>query len=947
MHRETGFLSFSRRAGIGFLMTALVSPLMSQTDDVDESEIDEDIYVMDAFDVEGIKGSQAVAIDIKKQTLQMVDAIVAEDIGKFPDNNVVEALQRVAGVQVTGRSRGEVSTVHIRGLSDVTTTLNGRNVFTSSGRSVSLQDIPASLLNRVDIYKTRSADLIEHGIAGVIDVRTNRPFFFDEERNMIAVRETYTELSDSYDPNVSAMFSNVWKTDYGKFGALINVSYAETNWKDISATSGAMVPFITEAGSEEFGFTPLERIFESSSKVQESPLWQPGLEAGLPSEEGSTLTWTPVGSDTSVEVPYYLSRDAVFTSNMDGHRERSAVNAVLQYSPNDRSIYTFEAFYTGYREDWTNNLMFTFADWWGGWDDIGVDVEDAFELYPGTNIIKSRVTPYAYGFMSADKTVQKTDSYVYALNGERHIGDNLKITGDLSYQDSEFENTFIAARTDRSCYALDVDFNDGDGVPSFFFRDNPDTDIDESDLTDPSLWTIAQFYDNAGYSKGSALTGTLDGVYEMPDLKFIENIKFGVRYDDRDAEEGAYPSQAEAYLGKSLADYPELQTIISGFYDGRADIPDSAVFISGDYLYEHADEMRELWGITKPEMERNFLINEKNYAAYLMTDLRYDLGEASALSAQMGVRYVKNERDLDFITDSKSMSDDTVLPSFMLLYDVTRDFRIRASYGETIRYPSFSDLNPTITYTDDVTGIGYGTASGGNPDLKPTESKNYDLSFEYYYAQASMFYVTAFKREVDGLVVDFRKRVYATSPTYGENYPYILSAPDNASNGELNGWEFGAVWFPENVPDWLNGFGVQASYTLLDSEQEIPVTNDAGEVTGVTKTPFFNVSDKSYSIVLAYEKPKYSVRLSYVWRDDFLSSYEAAQFANPLGIYCDAQVSLNLQVSYNLTDDLVLTFDAVNLTDEEYHSYYEYEDTNNFNNWLISRTFAVGMRYSF
>jgi TonB-dependent receptor len=928
-------------------MTALVSPLAAQSELGDDVNVDDDVYVLDAFNVEGIKGSQAVAIDIKKNTLQMVDAIVAEDIGKFPDNNVVEALQRVAGVQVTGRARGEVSTVHIRGLDDVTTTLNGRNIFTTSGRSVSLQDIPASLLNRVDIYKTRSSDLIEHGIAGVIDVRTNRPFFFDEEKNMIALRGTYTELSDSFDPNVSAMFSNVWKTKYGKFGALINVSYAETNWKDISITAGAMVPFVTEEGADQFGFIPLERIFADSDYVQESPLWQPGLEAGLPTDEGSTLTWTPVGSDTSVEVPYYLSRDAVFSSNMDGHRERSAVNAVLQYAPNDRSVYTFEAFYTGYREDWTNNLMFTFVDWWDGWSDVGVNVEDAFELYEGTNIIKSRITPSAYGFMSADKTVQKTDSYVYALNGEWHIGDNLKLVADVSYQDSEFENTFIAARTDRSCYAVDVDFNTGDGTPAFTFWDDPDTEVDESDLTDPSLWTIAQFYDNAGYSKGSALNGTLDGVYETPEWKFIDNFKFGIRYDDRDAEEGAYPAQAEAYSGKSLADYPELQTIVSGFYDGRTDMPDSAVFISGDYLYENADEMREFWGITKPDMERNFTITEKNYAAYLMTDLSHRFTETSGLSGQIGVRYVKNERDLDFITDSQTSKDDTFLPSIMLLYDVTKDFRIRASYGETIRYPNFTDLNPTITYSDDVTNIGYGTAEGGNPDLKPTESKNYDLSFEYYMAQTTMIYATAFKREVDGLVVDFRKRVYATSPTYGENYPYILSAPDNASNGELNGWEFGAVWFPENVPDWLNGFGVQASYTILDSEQDIPVTNDAGEVTGTTTTPFFNVSDKSYSVVLAYERPKYAIRLSYVWRDDFLSAYEAASFANPLGIYFDEQVSLDLQLSYNITDNMTLTFDAVNLTDEEYHSYYEYESTNNFGNWLISRTFSVGMRYSF
>src|SRR6187431_3080152 len=107
--------------------------------------------------VTGIRESMTQALEIKRESIQLVDAIVAEDIGKFPDNNAVEALQRVPGVQVTDRARGEVGKVAIRGLDDVTTTINGRNIFTASGRQVALADVPASLLNRVDIYKTRSA----------------------------------------------------------------------------------------------------------------------------------------------------------------------------------------------------------------------------------------------------------------------------------------------------------------------------------------------------------------------------------------------------------------------------------------------------------------------------------------------------------------------------------------------------------------------------------------------------------------------------------------------------------------------------------------------------------------------------------------------------------------------------------------------------------------------
>src|SRR5690606_19143441 len=160
---------------------------------------------LDRVEVRGLRASMIDALQIKQGSMQIVDAIVAEDIGKFPDNNLVEALQRVTGVQTTDRGGGEVSTVSIRGLNDVTTTINGRNIFTASGRAVALADIPASLLSSVEIYKTRSASLIETGIAGVIDIHTHRPFDFDGATAVVAARTIHQEQSKQPDPNLSAL----------------------------------------------------------------------------------------------------------------------------------------------------------------------------------------------------------------------------------------------------------------------------------------------------------------------------------------------------------------------------------------------------------------------------------------------------------------------------------------------------------------------------------------------------------------------------------------------------------------------------------------------------------------------------------------------------------------------------------------------------------------------
>lgn len=917
-------------------LTLGAGSLIAQTDETKDTENLDDVYVLDVFEVVGIRESYEKAVEIKRQSYQTIDAIVAEDIGKFPDNNLVEALQRVTGVQVTNRASGEIASVSIRGLDDITTTINGRNIFTASGRSVALQDVPASLLARVDVYKTRAAEQIETGIAGVIDIRTHRPFNFEGDRYTVALRGTYQEQSDEIDPNVSVLASTTWENDLGKFGALVNVSYARTSYRDQSVTAGAMVPFLTEDAPD--GWVPYERIFLTDGRVTENPIWQAGLESGLPDEEGSTLLMN------GEEVEYLLSRDAVFQSDFTGERERSATNIALQWAPNDKSVYTFEVFYNSYDNESFNNLLFSFVDWWG---DLGADPSSTVVLYPGTNIVKERTVGSVYGFTSGDLTVGETDTYLYAFNADWTIGDNFKLKADASYQTSEYTTDFFAMRAERVAPSIWVDFNPGNGVTAFGFADNASTTVDESDLTDASLWTIAQLYDNGNYYKGEAKTISLDGQY-FPDWGFVKDIKFGFRADDRNASEGQRTADA-GVLGLSLADHPELWSVNSDFFDGESDVPTSWVVPNGYYIMDHADEIRELYNSTigstlatgsDVKCTENFNVDELTLNAYVQSSFSTDIA-GRILSGQIGFRYVDVDTDMVFGEGSASASADKILPSMTISYELMPDLRVRASYGQTLRRPSFANLNPNITYVEDVTNIGYGTASGGNPNLKPVESKNYDLSLEYFLNSASALYVTAFQRDIEGLVVSYRKRV-----TY-EDYDYILTQPDNATDGELKGWEFGAIYFPEDLPGILKGFGVQASYTILDSSQTNPITSDSGEVTGYQESSMFGVSDTSYSVVLAYERGKISSRLSYVWRDDFLYTNESASFANPLGIYRKAECSLDFSLTYNITKNWAVTFDATNLTNELYQSYYQYSDTNNFGTSLYSRTFSIGTRYSF
>ncbi|WP_235515914.1 TonB-dependent receptor [Sphingomonas sp. Leaf9] len=893
----------------------------------------------DEIVVTGVRASILGALNIKRNSTQVVDSIVAEDVGKLPDNNVIEALQRVSGIQVTNRTGGEAAGISIRGLPDALTTMNGRNIFTASGQAFALADIPANLVKRIDVYKTRAADQIETGIAGQIDVFTRRPFDFDGFAISGVARGIYNEQADSFNPNVSALISNRWETGIGDIGVLVSGSYSRTKFRDMSVTSGAMVPFVTE--NPPPGYTPLQRVFP------ETGAWEPGRERGLPTAAGSTFLLD------GRQVPYYLSRDAVFSPDVSGTRERPAVNAAVQWSPNNSSTYTAEFFWNQFSATTQNSLFFSFVDWWGG---LGANPKSTFELYPGTNIIKARSVGDVYGFNSGDYTRSKTNSYIYALNGDWKVGDNGRITADLSYQNSQFDTQFLAMRIDRVAKRIDVDFNTRNGIPAYNFDNN-------ALLTDPTQWNVGEFYDNANRSKGDAITLHLDGENKWDD-GFLRRVKAGIRIDDRNATDSVRSQDARG-LGRRLSTLdPGLQLTNKNFFDGRASVPTSWLVPNGSYIYDNVDAIRQLYkGSVAPNFKLSdqlaltdvFDINEITMTAYAMADGQITLF-GRPLDVQAGIRYV--DVDTDFVFTDRyngtvsraSNGTSRFLPSATLRYAITDDVRLRFNYGETLRRPAFGDLNPNPNLVGDLTGVGRGSGGSGNPNLRPTTSRNYDLSAEWFFERNSAIYATLFRREIDGLVVPLTSLLVI--PGTGLNTDrFAVTRPENASNGVLKGLELGLTYFPTYLPSLLDGFGFQGSLTLLDSQQNIPISDQTGQIVGETESGFFGVSDLSYNATLAYEKGGLGARLSYVWRKPFLANNEARLFANPIGVWRRAESSLDFQLTWGITDRLGLTLDAVNLTNQTQQNYYRFQDAGNSEQFnlgttLLSRTFAVGVRFA-
>ncbi len=899
--------------------------------------------------VTGVRASIIGALNRRRESTQIVDSVVAEDVGKLPDNNVVEALQRVTGVQVTDRGQGEAAGIQIRGLPDALTTLNGRNIFTSSGQSFSLQDISANLIKRVDVYKTRAADQIETGLAGQVDVVTRRPLDFDGFALSALARGIYDQEADTFNPNGALLVSNRWETGIGDIGVLVNGSYTRSKFRTMSTTAGAFVPFATLNPPAGSGLTGFQRIFPAPTNPTTGAFintpalgnWQVGTETGLPTVPGSTI------NVNGVETPYYLSRDAVFSSDLYGKRERPSVNIALQWAPNSSSVYTAEAYYSGFRGETFNSLQFSFVDAWGN--------PQAPEIYDGTNIVKSRVANDVYGFNSADYGRSQTDSFVYALNGKWDVGEHGGIVADLAYQTTTNKTAFFAMRTDRLAKQITTDFNAGGGIPSYQF-DN------DALLTDPSVWNVAQLYDNNSRDKGSAFTATLDGFHKW-DGGFLRQIKGGFRYDVRRASNEIRTADA-ASLNRPLSSLPAGATFTnSDFFEGRGDVPTSWVSGNGYYNYANADQIRTLYGLKTSDqlsLTKTFDIDEKTTAAYLQADGQLTIF-GRPLDLQGGVRYVAVDTDATFIdrfnngaVSRASPGSDRFLKSFTARYEITPAIRARFNYGETLRRPNFRDINPNFNLTGDLTNVGYGSGSAGTANLKPTTSKNYDVALEWYFDRNSAITVTGFRREIEGLVVPVSQLEFIPNNgiVAGATNNFVISRPANASSGVLKGLEVGLTYFPTYLPSILDGLGFQGSLTLLDSSQNVPIYDNGGRQTGEQRSKFFGVSDLSYNATLAYDNGPVGARLSYVYRNAWQARYETRLFANPLGVWRRAEASLDLQLTARLTDRLGLTFDAVNLTRTKQQEYYRFDnagdkDRYNLGTVLIPRTFAIGARYSF
>ena len=877
-----------RRRALAVCVSMLVAgQVMAQQSNIQDTTA---ATQLDTVQVTGTRSSVTRAQQIKQNAEQIVDSIVAEDIGKLPDNNVAEALQRISGIQIT-RNYGEGSTIAIRGLTQVRTELNGRDIFTANdGRGLSFEDVSAELLGGVNVYKNPSAEMIEGGLGGTVDLRTRLPFDYEGRKIAGSLQYNHYDLADDSKPAFSGMFSDRWQTGIGEVGLLVNYSQQTS-------------PFRQDTISLEPWYSQTD----------------------LPGFEG-TEVFVPHGAGINTTV---------------GERKRRTGAVALQWRPRDDIEVQAQVLRSDYDFRWQDYSFFAYSggDAMQGARDIVVN--DRNELVSGV----FQNTP---ADSNTSLTQRKSITTDYSLGAKWTVTPNLTLSTDFQYVDATTKGTRYIVGTGMNAtpfYTIDLS---GD-LPYLAVTDAAGN---QGYLTDPANYVGWKFHlDNKDDNKGTEFAWRSDMDLAFDD-GFARSFKAGVRYTDRKAENQGNVWRF-MWLGAPFADFPNVGLVpnpITDFFRGKS-YTFGPTLSAADAAVENYEQTLAAFGAAPLEFSPNNINNqrEKTYAAYGV--LRFGTDDWGVpFDGNVGVRVVRTEVTSDGVrtgTDIEGggllpvnveQSYTDVLPSLNLRWMFTDQLQLRFAASKGISRPGFDKLNPNLSLSaaDAGGGVTRRTGSAGNPNLKPMEATQFDTSLEWYFGQGSMMYGTAFYKKVDGFIANaVFNEVYA-----GENWE--ITRPVNGDDGKIKGVEVGYTQFFDFLPGWMSHFGLQTNYTYVDSKAPSPNATDTNGSQLVV--PLEGLSKNSYNVILSYEVPRFQARVAYNWRSDWLIT-TAGNGTGNLPVYNKGFGQLDASLRFNINDVWSVSLDGMNLLDTRNESYLGY--TTRYRDFVINdRRYGITLRAS-
>ena len=941
---------------------------------------------VEVIQVTGMRSSLTSALAEKRDTANLVEIIMATDIGKLPDQNLAEVLENVTGVQIT-RTAGIGTGVQIRGSNSNRVEINGAStVGSGAGRSgMNFEDLSAAIIAGVEITKSPEAKTTEGSIGGTVNLRTIRPLELTETLGSLRVQGEDSSLTtDGVQPRVSGAYGDNWELDSGKFGFVISGSYAKQE-----ATS--FRPRVDRDGSlVENKNADVTRYNSDGDPVIENQ-----------------VTKRPAAQDFDFLGIQFLNQEL---ENFE--YETTNLATTFEFAPNDNMKFFFDAIITSQerRQESTrvqasgvsSVLNYTVPDEFetidfGSLD--GVDLGSIRAASRGTiQPINSVDDDDPNLRFNSDTGARVTDTQVFRLGGEWQ-GDNLFVSAELSSASSDTVtpslNTQLNFINPNPLTPLDGSSNDN-SVP-FIYDLTGGSLAFGIDFASPFAPTVANLLDpnnvvldqvdvSRSTTDNSEDAFRIDSTYFIDD-NIVTSVDFGYRYNITKHDSvsisdriGGFSKMVDSPNGALFADLLVAGPSHFGDADGRELALRNFLIIDPDLAFNDPDGVlatleaalvahggNQDFSDLTPSDTAAFKIEEKTHAIYAQANFEYEM-----IRGNIGLRHIST----DIESRANSVVNGTVIPTsntgdysytlprLNLVADVHDDVVLRLGWGKDILRPNFGDLNTSVSFgTNENSSVEIGNAA-----LEPEEVTSFDLSAEWYFAEAAVVSIGYFNKERSNLFVNKLESAIIQANGFREPGPtcagggiYNPAVQPNAIGDpnttglcvdvetKLNdsatttqkGIEMAVQYDLSSFEDdlgWASGFGVVANYTIqeysggsafytsatrgtdifnaingvYDSAQFVDVTSDRG---------LLDFSENAYNVAVYYEKFGLSARLRYTWRDAFRTEDTAAgaSLNSTLGfpVVTHDRGQLNASVSYDVNENLNLGLEAVNLTESD------------------------------
>ncbi len=908
-------------------ISLVVSSMAIAEDTSDSDERLEEVEVI------GILESAIRNLEIKRDSLAVVDAITAEDIGKFPDKNVADSLQRVPGITID-RSGGEGSTVSIRGTSPewTLTQLNGNYIATSGSeapsRNFNYLLLPASMISRAEVYKSPEARIDEGGVGGTVILHSHKPLDLDAGQGVIGTEATYSDTTEEWEPQYNAFYS----------------------WKNESETFGILV-----------GYTSQDRTVTGINNYAD--YWR------LHSDTNEDAEMPPLVDQTTGEVynDVWAPR-ALHITNSTQDRTRDGYQLAIQWRPTERLELGFNYFGSKFGYD-SNTQRLTFAEW-NQFDDAyyGIEVDgDTVVSYGfndngnlnennwgdgdvngGVDVYRGLLSPQLTGYKT--RGASESNTYDFEVIYE---GDFYTATINLGHTEAE-------GGTSESTYAnMDARYGSVDSWLWSIADGKPSYEVS----TDLTIDTEAYpYYDWFG---SDAIENSDEESYYQLDLAFdtnwgiVNKFYVGTKYrdhearsyrnifvwDDGIADNGGYRGWLSGSQWFHNPDFhPDTSTLLSNkVVDNSAGNTGAIDFLAFDIdaLMDYVSGNFDLAVV--PVLSGTYTIDEEIFSTYAQADFAW-----RDFRGNFGVRYVSTKLSTETYDDISGMESDEVignsrsnttdefLPSLNIAWDLTDNLVARFTASRAMSRVSYAFLGQAETYgppvniisKDEWTGRGSGTAA--NTDLEPMISTQFDSGLEWYYAEGSALGITLFDKDIVNLPIAVNEVVEREHDCCNGPIEVDMSTQIGGGHSTSRGVEL----FAQHA--FESGFGLMANYTFTDTGTSTIIRNGKSmdsEIPGTAR--------HQYNVSAFYENEKFGVRASYNWVDDRVVSIH-----KDYPIYDKDYGQLDLNATYTFTDNFNITASIINLTEEVVEQYWKQENRLAYNGYSGRRLY-VGANYKF